>query len=311
MESYDFLIVGSGITGINIGMELSKRGFRTLNIDRSMDLGYPVSGSCFIPLSTFNRYFRNYEEHVNGIFTSVIICDDSSEEEISLPAEKNIISLDREKIVRQMATELSRVGGKISIASTMASYNLREQGRVNINLKREGKDETIEAGKIIIATGNPEESFLKHDKNCIIRKSSSVYSRGKLGKFPVESFRVAMNRDVASIEAIYMGSREVLQINQEKEPVLGAEATFRYHTLTHSCFPYSSPEIFVSGNMLGTENLTGTGIGYSMDYNQFLIDNITEDREKLLEKYNSMNLKNDFTRMDLVDSILYRIPVYS
>ena len=41
MEGYDFLIIGSGIPGITIGMELTKKGFKTLNIDRSMDLGYP------------------------------------------------------------------------------------------------------------------------------------------------------------------------------------------------------------------------------------------------------------------------------
>jgi hypothetical protein len=311
MEGYDFLIIGSGITGINIGMELTKKGFKTLNIDRSMDLGYPVSGSCFISLSVFNRYFRSYEEHVNGIFSSIIIKDENSEEEISLPAEKKIVSMDREKIVRQMATDLSQIGGKISIASTMNTYNLAENGRLRVNLKREGKDTSAEIGKIILATGNPEESSIRHDKNCKFTRSRSVYSRGKLGKFPVESFRVAINKDMVSIEAIYMGSREVLQINQEQEAVAGAEATFRYSTLRHSCFPPTDPDIIASGNMLGTANLTGTGIGFSMDYNQFLIDRISGDREELLEKYNSMNLKNDFTRMDLVDSILHRIPVYS
>lgn len=313
METYEFLILGGGITGLQIGKGLRNKGFKTLNVDRSMDLGYPVSGSCFVSIEIFNRYFRKYEKHVNGIFSSIIIENGDSEEEMPLPPEKNIISMDREKIVRDMAADLSASGGKIYIASTISLPNVEKDGKLMVALKREGKDETVEVHKIILATGNPEEKFLTHQKDCRISRINAIYERGRLGKFPAESFRVKLNNNGILVEAIYMGSRETLQINGRKGPGISSEAIFKYDALTHNCFPSTVPFIIASGNMLGTENYTGAGIGFSMDYNNYLIENLEKENsyENLRDWYVSKRNQNNFLKMDPVDSILYRIPIYS
>src|ERR1700749_3228072 len=48
-EEVDAIIIGAGVIGASIAFELSKRGYRTLNIDRLPAAGYgPTSNSCSI-----------------------------------------------------------------------------------------------------------------------------------------------------------------------------------------------------------------------------------------------------------------------
>mgnify|MGYP006199342193 CR=1 FL=1 len=48
-RQYDAIIIGAGIIGSNLGFEMSKAGFRTLNIDKLPAAGYgSTANSCAI-----------------------------------------------------------------------------------------------------------------------------------------------------------------------------------------------------------------------------------------------------------------------
>ena len=76
-NKYDAVIIGAGIIGTAISFELSKKGFKTLNIDRNPTSGYgSTSASCAIirvHYSTFDgcalayegyHYWKNWEEYL-------------------------------------------------------------------------------------------------------------------------------------------------------------------------------------------------------------------------------------------------------
>ncbi len=313
MEKYDFLILGSGITGLKLASDLRKKGFTTLNLDRSMDLGYPVSGSCFISLKAYNDFFSPYEKYTGGIFSSIIIEMENSEEEISLASERKIVTMDREKLVRKMASELSEDGGNIHIASIIRGFREESEGTVRVSVVTEGKENLLEAGKIILATSNVDTDLLKHGRECIKGFTGSLYSRSTVVKSPEEKFSVSLKEGGIRVEAIYLGKREILEINQVSSKVSNMESIFKYSTVNHSCFPETESFIYMSGNMLGTKNYLGTGLEYSIKFNNHMIENIDQSDlvPKLKEKFRVMNLEKDFSSMDPVDSILYRIPIFS
>ena len=64
-KNYDVIIVGAGVIGNAIAFELSKKGYRTLNIDRNPSSGYgSTSASCTIirvHYSTFDGCALAYE----------------------------------------------------------------------------------------------------------------------------------------------------------------------------------------------------------------------------------------------------------
>ena len=76
-KNYDVIIVGAGVIGTAIAFELSKKGYRTLNIDRNPSSGYgSTSASCAIirvHYSTFDgcalayegyHYWKKWEEYL-------------------------------------------------------------------------------------------------------------------------------------------------------------------------------------------------------------------------------------------------------
>ena len=78
-DRYDAVIIGAGIIGANIGFELSKAGYRTLNIDKLPAAGYgSTANSCAIirtHYSTWNGvamayegvfYWRNWPEYLEA-----------------------------------------------------------------------------------------------------------------------------------------------------------------------------------------------------------------------------------------------------
>ncbi|HEY5701449.1 MAG TPA: FAD-dependent oxidoreductase, partial [Gammaproteobacteria bacterium] len=76
-EQYDAIIIGAGIIGAAVGLELSKKGFRTLNLDKLPAAGYgSTSNSCAIIrtyYSTFDgcamafegyHYWKNWPDYI-------------------------------------------------------------------------------------------------------------------------------------------------------------------------------------------------------------------------------------------------------
>ena len=54
-DTYDVLIIGSGIMGTSIAFELSKKGYRTLTIDKQPEAGLgSTSSTCAIIRTTYS-----------------------------------------------------------------------------------------------------------------------------------------------------------------------------------------------------------------------------------------------------------------
>jgi sarcosine oxidase subunit beta len=78
-EEVDAIIIGAGVIGASIAFELSKRGYRTLNIDRLPAAGYgPTSNSCSIVRAHYSSregvamayegffYWQDWPQYVGG-----------------------------------------------------------------------------------------------------------------------------------------------------------------------------------------------------------------------------------------------------
>src|ERR1700751_1151612 len=76
-EEVDAIIIGAGVIGASIAFELSRRGYRTLNIDKLPASGYgPTSNSCAIVRAHYSSregvamayegfsYWRDWEQYV-------------------------------------------------------------------------------------------------------------------------------------------------------------------------------------------------------------------------------------------------------
>ncbi|MDE0944625.1 MAG: FAD-dependent oxidoreductase [Alphaproteobacteria bacterium] len=76
-EHFDAIIIGAGVIGASVGLELARRGWRTLNVDRLPAAGYgSTSASCAIIRSHYStldgtalafegyQYWRHWAEHL-------------------------------------------------------------------------------------------------------------------------------------------------------------------------------------------------------------------------------------------------------
>ena len=76
-EQFDAVIIGAGIIGANLGFEMSKAGYRTLNIDKLPAAGYgSTSNSCAIIRTHYSTwagvamayegyfYWKNWAEYL-------------------------------------------------------------------------------------------------------------------------------------------------------------------------------------------------------------------------------------------------------
>ena len=79
-EQYDAIIIGAGIIGASVGLELARRGWKTLNLDRLPAAGYgSTSASCAIIRSHYStldgtalafegyQYWKNWAEHLGVV----------------------------------------------------------------------------------------------------------------------------------------------------------------------------------------------------------------------------------------------------
>ncbi len=67
-ESFDAIIIGAGIIGANIGFELSKAGYRTLNIDKLPAAGYGSTGNSCAIIRTHYSTWAGVAMAYEGLF---------------------------------------------------------------------------------------------------------------------------------------------------------------------------------------------------------------------------------------------------
>lgn len=312
MDHVDVIIVGAGITGIDMASSLIGRGKDVLVMDRSMDLGFPPAGPCLISIDTYNRYLKDYESHVNGIFSSATILGENYEEEIKLEPKNNIVSMDREKLVRGMAYNFSQKGGKLKIASTIKRIEVEESRNI-VGWIREGRMDEISCDSVIINTGKIDGEFLFHSGQCKRSNTEAHYVR-YIPEKKAEYFTLEFGKNhmsVSSSNGILGEDLNIFSKPREK----GIISATSYHVENHTCFPLASSGVFPGGNTMGSENYLGRGIEFSLSYNRKLVEEIDDEWDETnleMEKYfHEMQNARNVAGRDLLETVLYRIPILS
>lgn len=312
MDHVDVIILGAGITGIDMASSLIRKGKDVLVMDRSMDLGFPPAGPCFISREAYNTYLKDYASYVNQIFSSATILGENYEEEINLQPEDNIISMDREKLVRGMAYNFSQMGGKLKIASTVKRIDARE-GKNIVSWIREGRMEEVSCDSVIINTGKIDGEFLFHSSQCKRNMTEAHYVR-YIPEKKAKYFTLEFGENHMTVGASNGILGEDLNIFSRPRE-MGIISTTSYHVENHTCFPHALSGIFPGGNTMGSENYLGRGINFSLSYNRKLVDRIDgewDETNQEMEKYfhEMQNARNGAGR-DILETVLYRIPIFS
>ncbi len=306
------VMVGAGLTGTYMASELVQKGYRVVLIDRSMDLGFPPAGSCFIALETYDKFLKNYENNVNGIFPSIIISGDNYEEEIKLDPRNAIVSMDREKLVRNMAYNFSNSGGKLMIASTI-KWVKGDEGRKRVGWIREGKTEEITCDRIIFNTGKVDEQFIFHSSQCKRKTLTAHYTRF-IPENRTEYFSITPSVDHLDLSCSNGFHGEELNISSS--PVKrNTVSSISYNLENHSCFPISSDAIFAGGSIMGSDNYLGRGIDFSLTFNSKMTELMdlewNEVNRKMEKTFIDMDKSRGSREKDILETILFKIPILS
>ncbi len=313
MDRLDTVIVGAGISGLNLGHSLQSKGNATLVIDQSMDLGFPPSGSCFIMNDIFVKYLSNYSDRIDGIYESLILEGEGYEEEFHLKEGERILSLDKEKLVRRMAADHSSLSGKLSIASSIKSIK-REGDLLKIAYLKEGKNQEAYTRNVVYCNGYPVENTFKHMENCTKNVFPASYVRSLKTKQEAAQLRIQFNQNNFRIRCEYGKLEEQLYFNSKAE-YGNAVSLNEYSVRSHSCFPESQEGVWPGGNILGFNGYIGTGIGFSLKFNEVILkameSNWREGIDIMKDYFTNEISHNNFKELDPVEFILRKIPIRS
>ncbi len=311
MDSYDLVISGCGLSAIFAAREALKNNMKVLIVEKSIDLSFPPSGSMFISSDTFNRYFAGYEKYIFGRFSMVTLKTHSFENDYLLEKGTEIISLDREKLLRHMAADISRQGAQIRIRSSMESATF-SNGKFKAVVSVEGKREEIETRYIGLSDGNIKNGVLSHTQDCRTYEYRSTYERYISTRNLDSRFLIELSDSTYRIEASSGKNVEILHTAIESDENGRTVSRFNYNGLLHSCFPKVPEGYILLGNMYGTERILGNSV---RDVIKLSIDSIRSclngntGMEEIKDEWYKMNLEAKNPDLDPIDSIREKIPV--
>lgn len=314
MKEYDLLITGCGLSSLYAGMEALSRGMNVLMIEKSIDVSYPPSGSMFISSQTYDKYFSKYEKYANGKFGIFTIKTDSFENDYLIEKGNEIISMDREKLIRHMCADLARSGAEIMIKSSVESIREDSSGFI-VKARLEGKGEEFRCRMIALGDGNIKSEYVIHENKCTFHGYSSSYSRSLSPRSLDSRFSVEIQRDGAyKVEAQKGNMKEILAIGTSCEDPRGTVSHFTYHGEVHSCFPSTRKDMALLGNMMGTTRILGTPVRDVIELSILSIRSLLngkndEEEKRLLEKWKAKEESWNNQDLDPVDYIKEKLPI--
>ncbi|MGP6240104.1 NAD(P)/FAD-dependent oxidoreductase [Cuniculiplasma sp. SKW4] len=314
MKEYDLIITGCGLSSLYAGMEALSKGMNVLMIEKSIDISYPPSGSMFISSQTYDKYFSKYEKFANGKFGVFTLKTESFEDDYLIEKGNEIVSMDREKLIRHMCADLASRGAEIRIKSSVGAVRDDNSGFV-VKASVEGRDEEFRSRMIALGDGNINSEYVVHDKNCKVHGYSSSYSRSLSPRALDSRFSVEIQREGAyKVEAQKGNMKEILAIDASYEDPRGTVSHFNYSGYLHSCFPSTRKGMALLGNMMGTTRILGTPvrdvIELSIQSIRSLLDGKNDENENgLFESWKGKEESWDNEDLDPVDYIKEKLPV--
>ena len=314
MKKYDLLITGCGFSSIFGAREAVRHGLNILVVEKSIDISYPPSGSMFISSDTYEKYFSAYGSYLNGRFNMITIRSENFENDYLLERGKEIISVDREKIIRHMCADLAGSGLEIRIKSSIEG--IQDMGdRFRITGMIEGKIEEFEVEKIAFGDGNARNKQIIHRDGCTFHSYTSSYSRSiSPRKLDARFVSGLLGDQNYLIEADIGKNVETLGVGLDTGVARGNVAHFRYNGEIHTCFPEYRKGMAFLGNMTGSTRILGIPVRHAIELSVDAMNNLIEDagpegNMRLEEKWRMLDESWKNADLDPIDSIRERIPV--
>ena len=314
MKEYDLLITGCGLSSIFGAMEAASHGLNVLMIEKSIDISYPPSGPMFVSSQTHDRYFSKYEKYVYGKFGTFTLKTDDFENDYLIEKGSEIVSIDREKLIRHMCSDLAQNGVDIRIKSYLEHINEISSG-FQVKAVIEGRSEEFLCKMIAFGDGNLKSEYIVHQKGCNFHSYNSSYSRSISPRTLDSKFAVYVQNDGKyTVEAHRGKLREVLAIGVSAEDHRGTVSHFDYIGQLHSCFPSTRRGMALLGNMMGSTRVLGTPvrdiIELSLESIRYLLDEEGDKKDNmLLEKWKDTEGSWNNQDLDPVDYIKEKIPI--
>ena len=288
MEKYDIIIVGGGISGIAAANAAIENGLKPLILDKTLDMGSRLDGNMIISESTYRRYFQQYESLINGKYDRIIWSDSIGRSVETFRLTEQVLSLDRVKLIKSLATDAVYRGATLKIKSTVVSAENKGDYLI-ANCSNEGKIEQIQAPFIALGHRNLDDPLIVHASNCQIRKFYGTYSKGPIIKDEESTLKITGDINSFSIRVTWGKKWEKFSVmegkSHEEENVLNYS---RLIGRTHICFPKVPANVFILANLLGTNNILGMDAGnsfrFSYETTTDMIDHGWEEGVKYLEK---------------------------
>ena len=312
MEKYDLIIVGGSISGIAAANAAIENGLKPLILDRTLDMGSKMVGSLIISESTYKRYFQQYDSLINGKYDRITWSDSIGRSEETFRLTEQVVSLDREKLIKSLATDAIYRGATLKIKSTVVS--MENMGDYLIaNCSKEGKIEKVQAQFIALGHRNLDDPLIVHASNCQIKKYYGVYAKGPITKDEESTLKISGDINSFSFRLTWGKRWEKFTFlegkSREEENALNYS---RVIGRTHNCFPKVPENVLILANLLGTNNILGMDSGntfrFSYETTTDMIDHGWEDGVKFLEK----KWKNYITAVppdDRLKKFMNRIPM--
>ncbi|RCV64126.1 digeranylgeranylglycerophospholipid reductase [Methanophagales archaeon] len=153
----DVLVVGAGPAGLGAAITSSKRGLKTILIEKSSEIGYPVKSSAF----TWKEVVENWDlpnRVISQWIDSFYICSVHSDREIEIDFGSNIGgTLNFHNFLQELAFQAIRHGTKIILSERVSEPIM--DGDFVCGVKTEKKNEI--KSKIVIDCSGPSAIIAK------------------------------------------------------------------------------------------------------------------------------------------------------
>ena len=292
---YDVLIAGGGTSGAYAAFLLAGAGLRVVVAEKRMDAGSPPSGMCLIEENFAKKYLGKWTEKSVAIHHTLEIEAFSENFTLNLKDSNGIMQFSREKLDRNILASAGNKGADILIRSELTSYR-SENNEIKAVLKTEGKEKTITAKYLIVATGGEYIDTALHSDDCWITYFNGILNRGFASQKMEDRLELKIEENSIIVEssnerfwedAIITKSDHIEPLKKHERGIKPS-AVINYKKKLHTCVPRMSQNVLPVGESAGLfgEN-TSFGIDMALESAKmaagFIEKGITGDSE--YEKY--------------------------
>lgn len=150
-KSFDILVIGGGPSGLFTASLLSKKGFKTILIEKDSEIGKDVVCSGVISKEAFERYDLP-ENSIVGSLKDAELHSPGGYQILYSHPEEAVVVVDRHKFDGELGKSATQNGTHIMLGSRVSSLSVRKDF-VETEVKTENGIEIINSKIAVIATG--------------------------------------------------------------------------------------------------------------------------------------------------------------